>query len=175
MAAMKSPGDILGLIEARRSRRPARDLPFLDALFRQLKSCDGKEAERTEDQIWDVWMDHPHAAAARVLDLATRDIAARRYDIAETRLTQLLRRAPGFAEAWHKRATLYYLIGRDHECLEDIARTLELEPRHFAAMMHFGEILLGGGAPLEARFAFHAALTVHPHLPRARAALADKA
>jgi len=172
---MKSPGDILGLIEARRSRRPARDLPFLDALFRQLKSCDGKEAERTEDQIWDVWMDHPHAAAARVLDLATRDIAARRYDIAETRLAQLRRRAPDFAEAWHKRATLYYLLGRDHECLEDIARTLELEPRHFAAMMHFGEILLGGGAPLEARFAFHAALTVHPHLSRARAALADKA
>jgi tetratricopeptide (TPR) repeat protein len=175
MAAMKSPGDILGLIEGRRSRRPARDLPFLDALFRQLQSCHQEEADRTEDQIWSVWMDHPHAAAARVLDLATRDIAARRYDIAETRLTQLLRRAPDFAEAWHKRATLYYLLGRDLECLEDIGRTLELEPRHFAAMMHFGEILLGAGAPLEARFAFYAALTIHPHLPRARAALADKA
>ena len=67
------------------------------------------------------------------------------------------------------------LLGRDRECLEDIGRTLELEPRHFAAMMHFGEILLGAGAPLEARFAFYAALTIHPHLPRARAALADKA
>jgi hypothetical protein len=42
-------------------------------------------------------------------------------------------------------------------------------------MMHFGEILLGAGGPLEARFAFYAALTIHPHLPRARAALADKA
>jgi Tfp pilus assembly protein PilF len=120
-------------------------------------------------------MDHPHAAAARALDLATGDIAAKRYDIAETRLTQLLRRAPDFAEGWHKRATLYYLLGRDQEFLEDIGRTLELEPRHFAAMMHFGEILLGAGAPLEARFAFYAALTIHPHLPRARAALADKA
>ena len=92
-------------------------------------------------------MDHPHRAAAAVLDLATRDIAARRYDIAETRLTRLLRRAPDFAEAWHKRATLYYLLGRDEECLRDIRRTLELEPRHFAAMLHFGEILLGAGAP----------------------------
>jgi len=84
---MKSQGEILGLIEGRRSRRPARDLPFLDVLFRQLQSCHKEEAERTEDQIWGVWMDHPHAVAARVLDLATRDIAARRYDIAETRLT----------------------------------------------------------------------------------------
>jgi Tfp pilus assembly protein PilF len=149
-------------------------LPFLDELFRRLVSCDRAEASATEDLIWHVWMDHPHRAAARALDLATRDIAARRYDIAETRLTLLLRRAPDFAEAWHKRATLYYVLGRDEECLQDIRRTLELEPRHFAAMLHFAEILLGTGKPVEARFAFHAALTVNPHLPRAREALADK-
>jgi Tfp pilus assembly protein PilF len=163
------------LIAARRGRRPAWNLPFLDALFRRLAACEPQEVNATEDLIWNVWMDHPHEAAARALDLATRDIAARRYDIAETRLTQLLRRAPDFAEAWHKRATLYYLLGRDRECLEDIRRTLELEPRHFAAMLHFAEILLGSGAPGEARYAFHAALTVHPHLPRAHEALADKA
>jgi Tfp pilus assembly protein PilF len=174
MALVKSQSEILALIAARRSRRPAWDLPFLDELFRRLALCDSAEAGRTEDRIWDVWMDHPHEAAARVLDLATGDIAARRFDIAETRLTQLLRRAPDFAEAWHKRATLYYLLGRDAECLADIRRTLELEPRHFAAMLHFAEILLGVGAPAEARFAFHAALTVHPHLPRAREALAHK-
>ena len=85
------------------------------------------------------------------------------------------RRAPDFAEAWHKRAALYYLLGRDEECMEDIRRTLELEPRHFAAMLHFAEILLGSGAGAEARFAFRAALMLHPHLPRAREALADKA
>ena len=175
MATLKSQGEILGLIEARRLRRPARDLPFLDELFRRLAACNPLEAGATEDRIWNVWMDHPHRAAAEALDLATRDIAARRYDIAETRLTQLLRRAPGFAEAWHKRATLYYLLGRDRECFDDIRRTLELEPRHFAAMLHFAEILLSAGAPAEARFAFYAALTVHPHLPRAREALADKA
>ena len=172
---MNAKDDILGLIAARRGRRPAWDLPFLDALFRRLAACHPAEVNATEDLIWDVWMDHPHRAAAHALDLATRDIAARRYDIAETRLTQLLRRAPDFAEAWHKRATLYYLLGRDQECLEDIRRTLELEPRHFAAMLHFAEILLGAGAQGEARFAFYAALTVHPRLPRAREALADKA
>jgi tetratricopeptide (TPR) repeat protein len=122
-----------------------------------------------------VWMDHPHRAAAAVLDAATRDIAAQRYDIAETRLTGLLRSAPDFAEAWHKRATLYYLLGRDADCLHDISRTLELEPRHFAAMLHFAEILLGAGASADARYAFTAALSLHPHLPRARDALADKA
>ena len=165
--------DILGLIAGRRERQPARRLPFLDALFQRLAACSGAEAPATEDRIWQVWMDHPNHAAAAVLDLATRDIAARRYDIAETRLTRLLRSAPGFAEAWHKRATLYYLLARDAECLADIRRTLELEPRHFCAMLHFGELLLADGARQEGRFAFRAALSLHPNLPRARQALAD--
>ena len=168
---MASVADILGLIAGRRDRLPARRLPFLDALFQRLSACPGAEAVDTEERIWQVWMDHPHRAAAAVLEAATRDIAARRYDIAETRLTHLLRSAPDFAEAWHKRATLYYLLGRDAECLHDIARTLELEPRHFAAMLHFAEILLGDGARDDARFAFRAALRLHPHLARAQEAL----
>jgi len=165
---------ILALIAGRRARRPAAALAALDQLFSRLAACAGAEAVETEDRIWRVWMDHPHRAAAEALELATGDIAARRYDIAETRLTRLLRSAPQFAEAWHKRAALYYLLGRDAECLSDIRRTLELEPRHFAAMMHFAEILLGEGATQEARFSFAAALTLHPHLPRARDALVDK-
>lgn len=168
--------DILSLIAARRARRPARALAALDALFQRLAgSSRPEEALQTEDRIWDVWMHHPHRGAQEALLLATDDIAARRYDIAETRLSILLRRAPDFAEAWHKRATLYYLLRRDDECLADIRSTLQLEPRHFAAMLHFAEILLGTGAPAEARFAFLAALSLHPHLARAREALADKA
>ena len=167
--------EILRLISSYRARRPARVSPFLDELFRRLARCERARATETEDRIWDVWMHHPHRAAAHALELATRDIAARRYDIAETRLAALLRSAPRFAEAWHKRATLYYLAGRDDECLHDICRTLELEPRHFAAMLHFAEIALGEGAGDEARFAFQAALSLNPHLERAREALADKA
>jgi len=172
---MHGAAAILSLIAGRHERRPARDLPALVQLFRRLAGCASDEAAGTEERIWGVWMHHPHREAAAVLDAATRDIAARRYDIAETRLTRLLRRAPLFAEAWHKRAALYYLLGRDAECLHDIERTLELEPRHFAAMLHFGEIELGAGAASEARYAFAAALSLHPHLERARSVLSDKA
>jgi tetratricopeptide (TPR) repeat protein len=166
---------ILELIATRRARRPARDLPALAELFRRLGACASAEAAETEERIWGAWMYHPHHAAAAVLDAATRDIAAKRYDIAETRLARLLRAAPLYAEAWHKRGALYYLLGRDAECLHDLRRTLELEPRHFAAMLHFAEILFGEGATDPARYAFAAALSLNPHLPRARDVLADKA
>jgi tetratricopeptide (TPR) repeat protein len=163
---------ILHLIAACPGRRPARIYPALDVLFAQLAaSGDLAEALSTEDRIWDAWMHHPHRAAAQVLQLATRDIAARRYDIAETRLSALVRSDPEFAEAWHKRATLYYLLGRDEECLSDIRRTLELEPRHFAAILHFVEILVAGGkeaAAADVRFACFAVLRLHPNLERAR-------
>ncbi len=170
---MATAVDILNLIAARRSRRPARFYPALDSLFARLAAAPhAGEAQAAEEGIWDAWMHHPHRAAAEALSRATDDIAARRYDIAETRLTALLRNDPGFAEAWHKRAALYYLLGRDEECLSDIRRTLELEPRHFAAMLHFAEVLLDAredGRPSEeVRFACFAALSLHPHLERAR-------
>jgi len=116
-------------------------------------------------------MYHPHRSAAEVLDLASQDIAAQRYDIAETRLHRLLRHLPDFAEAWHKRATLYYLLGRDEACVPDLRRTLELEPRHFGALCAFAEVLLSSGQREAARYAFSRALTLHPHLQRARAVL----
>ena len=156
--------EILRLISTYRLRRPARVSPLLDTLFRRLARCAPPEAVETEERIWDVWMHHPHHAAARELDLATGDIAARRYDIAETRLTRLLRRAPDFAEAWHKRAALYYLLRRDAECLHDIRRTLELEPRHFGAMLHFAEVLRSARAVADASFAILIARSIHPHL-----------
>jgi tetratricopeptide (TPR) repeat protein len=129
------------------------------------------EAEQAEDGIWSVWMHHPHRNAAETINLASSDIASRRFDIAETRLTLLARRLPDFAEAWHKRATLYYLLGEDAACVRDLHRALLLEPRHFAAMLHFAELLLGADRVSDARFAFAAALSLHPHLPRARQAL----
>lgn len=166
---------ILRLIFRRHELRPLNRRPVLDTLFHRLAVSTGaEEAIETEDRIWSLWMYHPHRSVTEQLELATRDIAARRYDIAETRLAALLRRRPDFAEAWHKRCTLYYLTGRDEECLEDIARTLELEPRHFGAILNCAEILLGAGEREPARLAFSAALSLHPHLARARLVLAER-
>ena len=111
---------------------------------------------------------HPNAAAAAVLDRATGDIAAQRYDIAETRLVRLLRVCPGYAEAWHKLGTLHYLLGQDGDSLAELHRTLELEPRHFGALASIGEILLGEADRQGEELAFRSALRLHPHLASVR-------
>jgi tetratricopeptide (TPR) repeat protein len=156
--------DILRLICALPGRVPAATLPGrLQDLFRAL-AYGSPDATAVEEMIWALWMYHPHRRAAEALQRATSDIAARRYDIAETRLALLLRSRPDFPEAWNKRATLYYILERDEECLADIHRTLELEPRHFGALCGFGEICLGRGEPAAALLAFRAALRLNPHL-----------
>ncbi len=154
-------------------RRPAAAAPsILQFLFERLGHArEEREAIAMEDRIWSVWMAHPNAAAATVLDRATGDIVAQRYDIAETRLVRLLRACPAYAEAWHKLGTLYYLLGADDECVTCLHRALEIEPRHFGALAAVGEILLGRADNEGAALAFHSALRLHPHLTGVRGRL----
>lgn len=163
-------GATLRLIAGLPDRRPAAGVPQgLHPLFRRLSRASGApEALETEERIWRVWMTHLNEAAETVLDRATGDIAAQRHDIAETRLVRLLRVCPGYAEAWHKLGTLYYLLGADAQSMACLHRALELEPRHFGALASAGEILLGDEEREGAALAFRAALRVHPHLTAVR-------
>jgi tetratricopeptide (TPR) repeat protein len=158
----------LNLVTQLGTRAPSPMLPSrLDQLFTYLNST-ALDAAFVEDEIWELWMHNPHHRAAEVLDKAATDIAMQRFDIAETRLVSLLRRCPNYAEAWNKRATLYYLLGRDEESVHDIHRVLELEPRHFGALSGLGEICLARGDDLAARLAFQTALRLNPHLEAVR-------
>lgn len=83
----------------------------------------------------------------------------------------LLRARPKFSEAWHKRATLHYMREDDAESVHDLHRTLELEPRHFPALLSFGEICLTQRESAGAALAFRTALRIHPRLEAARTGL----
>lgn len=167
---METRTAILDLMANATRRRPAPGLPSrLADLFHALAVCpDPAEADALELHIWRAWMYHPHRKAARHLDCASTEIATACHDIAETRLTALVRGAPEYAEAWNKLATLYYLQERDEECLDALRHVLELEPRHFGAICSAAEVLLADGGRAEAAFAFETALRIHPHLGEAR-------
>ena len=80
---------------------------------------------------------------------------------------------PDWAEAWNKRATLYYMLGRDEDSVRDIHRTLELEPRHFGALSGFAQICLRAGDRGSALVAFETALRINPHLNLVQAAVVE--
>jgi tetratricopeptide (TPR) repeat protein len=162
---------ILALGERRlRSRVPHR----LNELFHRLAAAAGAvEASQIEELIWSVWMAHDDPDAEDALSRATQAIAARELEEAEAILDALVALHPDYAEAWNKRATLYFLQRRDEESVADIRRTLELEPRHFGAICGFGQICLRRHDRAGALFAFDAALRVNPHLGSIRAAVKE--
>ena len=77
----------------------------------------------------------------------------------------LIELAPDLAEAWNKRATLYYLMEDYDASVADVKQTLALEPRHFGAIVGMGLIYDALGDQEAALEAFRRGLKVNPHMP----------
>ncbi|NIX75610.1 hypothetical protein [Microvirga terricola] len=159
------------------SRRPSPALPQrLAVLFRELaKPHSEGAADEIEDQIWALWISHEDRAAEEAMAAAIEALGTGALDEAAPLLDDLVSRYPDWPEAWNRRATLASIEQRDADSLEDIKRTLELEPRHFGAIAGFGEICLRHGLLNEARAAFQIALALDPHLEGLREILDDLA
>lgn len=143
--------------------------PELDALFDALQAAsDAVVIARLESRIWERWLAHPNPDVARLMELGTRSLNARQYAEALLIFSQLVESFPDYAEAWNKRATLYYLLGEFEQSLADIRETIALEPRHFGALSGMGMVLIQQGKLEEARQAFLTLLDLHPNSPNAR-------
>lgn len=157
------------------SRKPHESLPReLDLLFERLKEDNpSPSAHEVEDLIWQVWAEEEDPVGGDGMEAAIRALALRELEEAEELLDQLAELFPNWAEVYNKRATLYFIDGADNLALEDILRTLELEPRHFGALAGLGQICLRNGEPEAAAAAFRAAAEINPHLVGAAALLDD--
>ncbi len=139
--------------------------PRLNALFRELhRTEDPDKAAFLEAGIWHVWYWHADPAVRDLMSEGVKALTAERYPEAIGLFSRLVEKAPDYAEAWNRRATTYYLMGRYQAALADIKQVLELEPRHFGALSGRGLCLRDLGRPAEAVQAFRQALAIDPHL-----------
>jgi tetratricopeptide (TPR) repeat protein len=163
---------VLKQILACPGQAPAASLPReLDRLFDQLATAKGRGQGAIEERIWTLWTEHPDPMAAERMVRAIAAMAQKRLPEAEAELDLLVGQRPEWAEAWNKRATLLWMLGRHEESVADIARTLALEPRHFGAICGFGQICLAQGRRVEALAAFETALRIHPGLEAVKGAV----
>jgi tetratricopeptide (TPR) repeat protein len=165
--------DILKLVVSWRERQasvPAHDR--LDRLFQRLQAQPPLgNAYEIEDEIWETWIGGSDRPGTQIMNDAIAAMAQKQYAAAEQRLDRLIAAQPDWAEAWNKRATLYFLQGRECETLSDVRRTLELEPRHFGAISGFAHICMRNGDHRSAIIAMEAALQINPHLHALKAVL----
>ena len=143
--------------------------PRLGDLFAALAEApDSVTAVPIEGAIWQIWLDGGDSTLNELMVQGIEAMNARRFRDAVGRFTALIHRAPAFAEAWNKRATVYYLMDRLEDSVRDIERTLALEPRHFGAISGMGLIFLQRGDEAGALGAFEKVLEIHPHARGAR-------
>ncbi len=144
----------------------------LDELFTTLKeNGESPAGGRIEREILRRFSHSGSATADLLLTWATEAIEAKNFPLALDLLDQIIVIKPDFAEAWNKRATVYYLTDDYSASLTDIRETLALQPRHFGALSGFGMILEALDRTPEAIRVFKRALEINPRLEQVRKTL----
>jgi len=139
----------------------------LDFLFGALKAApDEASAKHVEARIWALWMQTPSDTAALLMARAKAAMDAQQLDVALKLLDAVIKMRPDYAEAWNRRATVYYLKNDYGHSLADIEQVLVREPRHFGALAGLGMIMQDIGDEKRALDAFRAALAVNPYLEK---------
>lgn len=138
--------------------------PALDSLFDELQTADARAAERIEKEIWNEWSKSGSPAMDLLLQRGRDAIEAGDIPTAIEHFTALTDNAPDFAEGWNARATAYFMAGEIGPSVNDIAKTLNLNPRHFGALSGLGMIFEQLDQPEKALEAYKAALAIHPQL-----------
>ena len=107
----------------------------LDKLFNELKKNISSSSSSIAKQIWTLWSTHPtDKKLTSMLDEGSRLVQDQKLDRAITVFTEVIEMDPSWAEAWNKRATVFYIIGEFQKSQDDINKVLELEKRHFGAL-----------------------------------------
>ena len=144
----------------------AQDDPRLDNLFaRLLETRDEAEAQVIESFIWTIWLEGHDDTLNGLMDRGTRDMQVGDLDSAIAEFTTLIEMAPDFAEAWNKRATVYYMTGQYDASIADCMEVIAREPRHFGALSGLGLIYQARGEDAEALVWYRRALEQNPHMP----------
>jgi len=143
----------------------------MSSLLAQLKSNDPSVWKQAESEIWNDWSSSGSPAMDLLLERGRDAIDAGHDKAAIDHLTALIDHAPDFAEGYNARATAYFEAGMFGPALADIAKTLELNPHHFAALAGLGMILDEMGEPKRALAAFKASAAIHPHQPAVEKAI----
>ena len=130
---------VLSLLFFSNTNSEERDLE-LNELFNQLKNNnDVTLAFEVEKKIWEIWSIHPSddRRGYRLTELLAQGsflITEQKLNTAYEIFSQIILADPNWPEAWNKRATVLYMLGRYQESQDDIDKVLKLEKRHFGAL-----------------------------------------
>jgi tetratricopeptide (TPR) repeat protein len=134
------------------------------ALLARLRDPDEDVRAIAERAIWVIWSRSGDARTDALFLEGIAQMKAGELEAGIATFSRVIERAPGFAEGWNKRATLYFLAGDLERSLKDCDEVLKRNPDHFGVLAGYGQIYTRLGDYEKALAYFRRALAVNPNL-----------
>lgn len=135
-----------------------------DLLLPRLDDPDPRVRAKAADAVWQIWSRSGDEVIDRPFARGVAQMQSGAFDDALATFNAIVARDPAFAEGWNKRATVYYLLGRNEESLKDCDEVFKRNPNHFGALSGAGQIHLKLGHVRLALDLFRRAIKVNPNL-----------
>ncbi|MCZ6605345.1 MAG: tetratricopeptide repeat protein [Alphaproteobacteria bacterium] len=141
----------------------------LDTLFAALQDTQNeRDAQVINEAIWQIWMTVEDGTQQAIMNEGRLAMATDRLNVALNLFSRLIALAPDYAEAWNRRATVYFLLGELDRSAADVDQVLALEPRHYGALGGLAQIELARDNLDNALDALETALGFYPLMPGVR-------
>ncbi len=138
------------------------DSLFINTLLEDLKNPEESVREHATQKLWRIWFQQKGIHGLEIIDRSQKLLDAGKVVEAESVLNELIENQPDFAEAWNRRAFLYYSSGKYRESLIDCQKVVDLIPVHFGALHGMGLCYAAIGEYQKAIQAFRRALEIQP-------------
>jgi tetratricopeptide (TPR) repeat protein len=139
------------------------DDTFINSLLDDLKNTEEKVRAKATQALWQIWFQQKGMYGFELLERSQVLLEMGALEAAEELLTQLTQDQPDFAEAWNRRAVLYYVKGEYWKAIADCKKVIDLVPIHFGALHGLGLSYAAIGRYPDAIQTLHRALEIQPY------------
>ena len=142
-----------------------------DQIALRLHDADERVRDLATTSMWQIWSRSGDQAVDADYQKGVLLMEAGRIGEGLAVFSAIIKKRPDFAEAWNKRATLYFLAGEFELSLKDCDEVMKRNPHHFGALSGYGQIYLQMGELEQSLSYFERALKVNPGLADVAAAI----
>ena len=135
-----------------------------EAVMPRLRDPDPVLRQFAEALVWRLWGRSGDAAVDARFAQGVALMQSGELPKAALVFTDIIARRPAFAEAWNKRATIYYLLDQYELSMNDCDAVLERVPDHFGALSGYSQMLAERGQTERALGYLEHAFQVNPNM-----------
>lgn len=134
------------------------------ALVKELKDPDEEARAYAEQSLWKIWERSGDKNVDALYRKGVRQMATGQGEEAIATFSRIIQMKPAFAEAWNKRATVYFMMEEYEKSLADCDEVMKRNPYHFGALAGYFQIYLEMDDPERALRYGKRAIAINPNM-----------